>query len=101
SCFAIFLKTLGCAVQGVAPRARICDSPCIKVRQALRALLNSRNSRIKLTLACRVSDFRSNLARRHFANGRVGEGKACMAPTPHSTKTRKARPSRPNLLICL
>src|SRR4029453_14392434 len=37
SCFAIFFKTLGCAVQAVAPRPRICDSPSVKVREALRA----------------------------------------------------------------
>src|SRR6266576_1629261 len=39
SCFAIFLKTLGCAVQAVAPRARICDPRCVKVRQVLTLLM--------------------------------------------------------------
>ena len=37
SCFAIFFKTLGCAVQAVAPRPRICDPRFVKVRQTLRA----------------------------------------------------------------
>src|SRR4029450_7535569 len=33
----MLFKTLGCAVQAVAPRARICDSRRVKVRQGLRA----------------------------------------------------------------
>src|ERR1043166_6061444 len=37
SCLAIFFKTLGCAVQAVAPTARICDLPSVKVRQILPA----------------------------------------------------------------
>src|SRR5439155_19343673 len=41
NCFLIFFKTFGCAVQAVGPRACICHSPSVKVRQRpLCALFN-------------------------------------------------------------
>src|SRR5947199_5659407 len=100
SCLAIFFKTLGCAVQAVAPRARICDSPSVKVRQILRApclipvihVLNSPSYEGFRTISTEFSPVV------HFANDQLTDPKLCIEPTL-STKPRQAQRSRVNSLI--